>query len=988
MSEKENQHSEQKEAPATVTPNRIIGLGASAGGLEALQTFFKNCRADTGDAYIAVQHLSPDYKSLMNELLERYTKMPVSYAEDGETIEANHVYLITPRNNLRVAEGKLLLSDQLPDSGLNFPIDTLFRSLAEDQQHNAVGIVLSGTGSDGTRGSLAINEAGGVVIVQESSSAQFDGMPRSAEASGIANMVLPPEQMPEALRSYFSHPLIKGETQGLKDTLKENADILEEIFDAIKQHNDLDLRHYKPSTVVRRIERRLGINQLSSLQEYRTLLQQDPIEKRVLAKDFLIGVTRFFRDSEAFEMLQENIFPVLMHERNDHSPIRVWVAGCSTGEEPYSLAIAFNEEMTKQGISRPIKIFATDVDPDAVNEAASGEFAENIMQDVPSHLLKKYFHSENGKFTVTNQLRKMVVFAQHNLITDPPFSNMDMVSCRNTLIYLQPEVQRKVMTYLHFALRLNGILFLGSSESLGNLKNYFSVIDSRLKIFRKAVDARLVLENQQRTQSEVRHSMNKVLSARQTLVSPKPTPLQNDMYRVNQRLLDSFVPPTIVLNDRLEAIHTYGRISPYIQKLKPGRVTMSIKDLLVESISVAALTAIHRAIKTQSDVNYTDVALDSDEYQGDLTIRVFYVGDVNAGLLNLMLVFEEQNTGALVALRDNTDITISSPRDAIERVEELELELADSREHLHATVEELETTNEELQSTNEELMASNEELQSTNEELQSVNEELYTVNNEYQLKIEELTQLNDDLNNFMKATQIATIFLSNDIKVRKYTQAATRYFNLLPMDLERPLDHISHKLNIDDLISRVRHVILRREMIEQEVSTADKTIVLLKLIPYLTADNTADGVVITITDISEVNEGLQTNLTVELLEDDLTRMKSRCAVLKASCSFGFWNWNIKEDAIVGDTEFYACLGYAPEEIAHYEDFMKIVHPDDLEKVRDNVSVGLGSRDVMQFDYRVLQKSGKVISIKSHGVVRYNELDHPQEWIGSLTVIDD
>ena len=381
-----------KNEPSIKLPKRIIGLGASAGGLEALQVFFKNCPADTGDAYIAVQHLSPDYKSMMNELLERHTNMPVSYAVDGDVIEANHVYLITPQKNLRVAEGKLLLSDQLPDSGLNFPIDTLFRSLAEDQQHNAVGIVLSGTGSDGTRGSLAINEAGGMVMVQDTESAQFDGMPRSAVAAGVANLILPPENMPQALINYFSHPLTKGEVDAVQQNLLDHEGILEQIFEIIKDYNELDLRHYKQTTVIRRIERRLIINQLTTLDEYLKFLNQDAAEKSILAKDLLIGVTRFFRDSEAFEMLQENILPVLINERSEKLPIRVWVAACSTGEEPYSLAIAFMEQMEKMGVSRPIKIFATDVDPDAIQEAAAGAYAENIMQDVPSKLLKKIFY--------------------------------------------------------------------------------------------------------------------------------------------------------------------------------------------------------------------------------------------------------------------------------------------------------------------------------------------------------------------------------------------------------------------------------------------------------------------------------------------------------------------------------------------------------------------------------------------------------------------
>ncbi len=964
-------------------PKHIIGLGASAGGLEALQAFFKNCPGDTGFAFIAVQHLSPDYKSMMNELLERHTDMPVSYAVDGDLIEANHIYLITPRKNLRVAEGKILLSDQIPDTGLIFPIDTLFRSLAEDQQHNAVGIVLSGTGSDGTRGLLAINEVGGTVIVQDAESAQFDGMPRSAITSGVANLVLPPEEMPQALINYFSHPFNRVETVITRQNLPEHEGILEQIFEIIKEYNELDLRHYKQSTVIRRIERRLVIKQLTTLDEYLKFLRQDKEEKRILAKDLLIGVTRFFRDTEAFEMLKENILPVLINEGNKKTPIRVWVAGCSTGEEPYSLAIAFMEQMEKMSFFRPVKIFATDVDPDAIQEAATGAYAENIIQDVPGYLLKKYFNTNNGKFIVSNQLRKMVVFAQHNLITDPPFSNMDMASCRNALIYLQPGVQQKALTYLHFSLRLNGILFLGSSESLGDLKNYFSVIDNRMKIFRKAVDARLVLENQLRNQPNKRNPALRHVGNSQLLHSHKPLHMQNDMNHINQRMLESFVPPAIVLNEQLEAIHTYGKISPYIQKLKPGKVSTSIRDLLDNSISVAASTALHRALKIQKDVEYTGVNLNSDELKAKLNLKVLYIGDANAGFINLVLIFENAGINIQQDDGERQSITITGSNDSNERVEELERELTDSREHLHATVEELETTNEELQSTNEELMASNEELQSTNEELQSVNEELYTVNNEHQLKIEELVQLNDDLNNFMQSTDIATIFLTTDIMVRKYTPAATRYFNLLPLDLERPFDHISHKLNIDDLISRVRHVILRRVVVEKEVSTLDKKLVLLKLIPYLTTDNTNDGVVITITDISEINESKQTDLTVKKLEEDLLRLKDRCEVMKKTGLYGFWSWNITEDIITGDSEFYNILGYLPAEISRYEDFIKIIHEDDVERLRDQVSQGLDKHDVVKFSFRLKQSGDEEVIINSNGIVRFDDLENPIEWVGVI-----
>lgn len=962
------------------SPTHVVGIGASAGGLEACQEFFQNCPLDTGAAFVVVQHLSPDFRSLMDELLNRHTEMPVSYAIDGEQVLANHVYLISPRKNLRIAEGRLLLSDQVPNSGLNFPIDTFFRSLAEDQQHKGVGIVLSGTGSDGTRGITAIKETGGLVIVQTPSSAQFDGMPRSAAATGKADLMLPPKEMPAALYSYFSHPLIVGEPDLLKQHLQEREGVLEELFQRLYEVNEIDFKSYKPTTIARRIERRMGINQLQTLDEYLELLRNSPQETKVLAKELLIGVTRFFRDPEAFEALFEQVLPALVKETKPGTNIRVWVAGCSTGEEAYSIAIGILETLEALQLRRQVKVFATDVDSEAISFAGTGAYPVTVADDVDEGYLNKYFNLQDGKFVVSSMLRQTVVFAVHNLISDPPFSNIDLVSCRNTLIYLQSEAQYKALSLFHFALRLNGILFLGSSESLGGLKNYFSIVDTRLKIFRKAVEARLMLDSPVADRLDRRREQSGP-GVGQMMANHRPMQKQGDMHRVTQRLLENYLPPSIVLNEKLEAVHTFGDTSPYLRKLKPGKVSLAIRDLVDESILMAVSTAVHRALKSQQDVHYANVRLGGDDSSKMVDLGVEYIADPSGALTNLVLTFSDKCEQQIEAREASGTIQLNVEGQTGERVAELERELRDSREHLHSTVEELETTNEELQSTNEELMAANEELQSTNEELQSVNEELYTVNNEHQLKIEELTQANADLDNYIMSTQIGTIFLAADLKVRKFTPAATTYFNLLPLDIGRPFEHISHKLNIDDLISRIRGVLARHEKIEQEVTTVDGVLAQLRILPYIKADGAVGGAVLTVVDISQISEARKQEWAVSRMQQDLNRLRTRCDLVKRLSNYGCWSWDIRSDRISCDDTACELFGTEPGSLHAYQSFLALLHPQDRDRVRDAISRGLDSKDPMFLMHRVVWQDGSVHWIQSSGIVVHDDEGMPIERIG-------
>lgn len=844
----------EKSDSSSTLPSHYIGVGASAGGLEALQALLKNLPTDTGACFIIVQHLSPDFKSMMLELLSKYTSMQIQNVQDVMKVKPNTIYLIPPKKNMMIAQGELLLSDKMPDSGLNLPIDIFFRSLAEDQQHKAIGIILSGTGSDGSRGIKTLKEAGALVIAQDPESAKFDGMPNSAINTGIIDLILRPEDMGEKLEAYIRHPLVSGDYESLKESMTGNEDIMGEIFSVLKMKSEIDFAKYKPSTVARRIERRMTIKQVTSLQEYLTLLFKEPYEVQVLSKELLIGVTRFFRDDEAFLAMREKIIPDIVKRSTEDKPIRVWTAGCSTGEEAYSIAILFADELAKQKQNRIVKVFATDVNSDSVSEASNGIYSEDIQHDVSATHLATYFTKTPGNtYQVNKDIRQMVIFATHNMIVDPPFSNMDLASCRNILIYFQHSVQKRVLTSLHFSLRKDGYLFLGSSENLADLAPHFEVINDRNRIYRKRSSVRIPICSAPPI-SPIAQSSQTIPSVARLMRGYRGAAAAGSAVSfANDVLITHYAPPCILLNDEHEALHVYGDVSDYVRRLPPGRISVDIKDMVNEDISIAVSSAIHRAKQSSEEVYYTDVYTSDGEKTIGVNLRVRYIKEreIETSPGYYWLIFEkndQQNTNGVVH---------SVPFDAAEqyhqRIEDLELELKRNKEHLQVTVEELETTNEELQSANEELMSANEELQSTNEELQSVNEELYTVNSEYQEKIAEISQANNDLDEVLGLSKIAIVFLDENMLIRRYTHAASKYINLVESDVNRPLHHISSNINYDNLLNDVSEVFSTGILKEHELFLPDKRVLRISINPYSYSDvSQSKGVAITFSDVSKV----------------------------------------------------------------------------------------------------------------------------------------
>lgn len=841
----------------TALPSHYIGIGASAGGLEALQDFFSNTPNDTGASFIIVQHLSPDFKSMMPELLSKHTNMPMMIAASGQVLHANHIYLMPPRTNMLIQEGTLLLSENTIEGKVHLPIDIFLCSLAKDQKHKAVGIVLSGTGSDGTRGIKALKETGGLVVVQEPRSAKFDGMPVSAYNTGLADILLPPKEIGESLVKFINHPLIASDNRTLKSSLSDNVDLLAELFQLLKQQSSINFALYKASTVARRIERRMGINQISNLESYMRLLKDSPREVQILSKELLIGVTNFFRDNDAFSKIAEDIIPDIVRTAKEKGEgIRMWVAGCSTGEEAYSIAMLLDEEMRHQRLDCQTKIFATDVDEDAIAVASSGIYSEDIIHEVSLERLDRYFTKKDNHYSVNKHLRQMVIFATHNMIEDAPFSNINFISCRNVLIYFQHGAQKKVLSSLYFALQKNGYLFLGSSESLGDLHTHFRMIDERLKIFTRVSNARVPIGNASHLRDTVQSTQfDMVMSSITGPTRSERISVKNSLSKVHERIIKEYAPDCIILNDMFDAVHVYGDVSPYTQGVKEGKISNSIRDMVIEDLSVAITTALHRCEKTGDDVFYKNVTVktnNNEERFIDLSVFLVKDGDLASSPQYYVIQFITQNTDNDTSKKPKK-ITFDPSEQTRQRIYDLEQELIKKQEHLQITIEELETTNEELQSANEELMSANEELQSTNEELQSVNEELYTVNSEYQEKIFELTEANDDLDSIIDATELGIIFLDRELTVRKYTPKSIDYFNIREQDIGRPFHHLSHTLIYDEILMDVGDTNKGNNIFQKEVTNKQGNALLLKIIPYQSKiRHDHSGILITITNISRL----------------------------------------------------------------------------------------------------------------------------------------
>ena len=825
--------------PVPVFP--IVGIGASAGGLEALELFFGNMPQNNGMAFVVIQHLDPNHVGMMPELLQRITPMKVFQASDCLKVKPNCVFVIPPNKSLSLLNGALHLFDPVESRGLRLPIDIFFRSLAADRQENSIGIILSGMGSDGSLGLKAIKEKNGVVLVQDPATAKFDSMPRSATEAVIADIVAPVEELPDKLIAFLKFtPIVQTEPN------IDSKGNLDKIFILLREQTGHDFSLYKKNTLLRRIDRRKGVHQIAKIQGYIRFLQENPHEVQILFKELLIGVTSFFRDTAVWQMLQENILPALMNELPSGYILRAWVTGCSTGEEAYSLAIVFKEALEKTEIHKnlSLQIFATDLDSDAIEIARRGVFSSNIVADVSSERISRFFIAEAESYRVNAAIREMVVFAPQNVIKDPPFTKLDILMCRNVLIYMEPELQNKLVKLFNYSLNPGGILILGTAESSGNQKEGFEELDGRLKIFKRATPL----------PSELIEFPSSFGSSRAVATAPPiiPDVVENIQTLADQILLQRFAPASVLVNAQGDILYTTGNIEKYLE-LVAGKANWNIYAMARDELRQELPSTIRKAkenfdaiilpninLRTIGGIQFVDVTVQCIEKPASIRGMIMVVfADVPA--------FVEHDVGK----------TKTGKRSSTGKQQELEIQLQRSREDRQSIYEEMQTSQEELKSTNEELQSTNEELQSTNEELstskeemQSLNEELQTVNIELQSKVSDFVQANNDMKNLLNSTEIATLFLDKELNIRRFTNNVINIFKLRNMDIGRPFTDIVTDLQYPELDSHARQVIKTLISIETAIATNDQRWFNVRIMPYRTLDDHIDGLVITFSDIT------------------------------------------------------------------------------------------------------------------------------------------
>ena len=856
----------------------VVGIGASAGGLAVFEAFFSAMPTDTdlGMAFVLVQHLAPDHKSILVELVRRYTRMQVYEVEDGMTVWPNCIYIIPPNRDMAFLNGTLHLLEQTSPRGRRLPIDFFFNSLAQDQHERSICIVLSGTGSDGTKGIRTIKDEGGMVMAQNPESAEFDGMPRSAIATGLADYVLPAAEMPAQLIAYVAHAFGKRPHPVSPSTPKVE-DLLKKTCILLRTQTGHDFSLYKRNTLVRRIERRLAVNQIDRMDGYVRYLQQNPAEVDALFRDLLIGVTNFFRDPEAFTVLEEKVIPHLFAGKPAGAVIRVWSPGCSTGEEAYSLAILLQERMDALKQTFKVQVFATDIDSRAIAVARVGVYPAGIAADVTPERLARFFthDPEADIYRIQKGIRDLLVLSEQNMIKDPPFSKLDLISCRNLLIYMSAELQKKIIPLFHYALNPGGALFLGTSETVGEFIDLFAPLDRKWKLYQRKGEV----------QGAYRPALGRFIPPL-TADGAAPRPAKAERSEVSkvplrelaeQALINEYTPASVVVNERGDILYIHGRTGKYLEPV-PGDTGMNITKMAREGLRRELAMALHKAAARKETVRYPGlrVKTNGDFINVILTVRPLTAGPLHpaagseqvghknrpmATAADLFLVsFEDAPVAKIKSGKAGGTVAgvIDLAADSDARLASLEQELRAKEEYLQSTLEEMESASEELRSANEEMQSVNEELQSTNEELetskeemQSLNEELNTVNFELQQKVFEHSRANNDMNNLLSGTGVGTVFVDQQMRIRRFTPTATQLINLIQTDVGRPVGHIvSNLADYESLLTDTQAVLDTLIPKELEVQTKGGDWYLLRIRPYRTIENVIEGAVITFTDIT------------------------------------------------------------------------------------------------------------------------------------------
>ncbi len=958
----------------------IVAIGASAGGLEAIEHFFRALPCDTGFAYVIIQHLSPDFKSLMDELIARYTKMSIVRVEKPTLPLPNTIYLLPPRNEMILENGLLTLTDRPLEKQPHQPITRFFRSLAREKTDKAIAIILSGTGSDGSLGLTDIHDAGGLVFVQSEASAKFDGMPRSAISTGYADGVYTPEGIAQKIALLAKDPAAHPRATDDSLLATEANPTLHHLFERLHQRYKLDFTLYKPGTIFRRIQRRATLLQAKDQADYIERILNDESELDQLYHDFLIGVTRFFRDPEAFDFLQKNILPDLIQNASPDDELRIWIAGCATGEEAYSIAILLSEELRIQNRSIPIKIFATDMHRESLFTASKGIYSAESLEHVPEALRHEYFHQEpDGRYLVKARLRQLLHFSPHNLVKDVPFTRLDLITCRNLLIYLEPTAQMRALSCFHFALKVNGTLFLGPSESLGDLEADFTTVHSTWKIYRKHTETRTPLATLVKTSGNIRiHTTpipTTVPHAHEASTAPR-TP--RALSRVMETILSRYVPSGVVINERRQVIHIVGK-SPRFLRPATGPVTNDLSAMTEGQLNLALSSAIQTTLKTREKTLFRQVPVDHDDGPASIDLTIDPITDPHTKETHLFIQFHPASEPPTVDAPRATTFTA----EARERISYLETELQSSRDSLQTALEEkdisneeLQAANEELQSTNEELLSSNEELQSTNEELHSVNEELYTVNAEHEQKIRELAATTADLRNLITATHTGILFLDSEHRIRLFTPGATQLLNLLPHDIGRPVTHITSRTLNDNLAADLATAASSPLPIERQVSNDQNLHYLRRVSLYRDANQQHTGYVITYIDLTSHFDAQRA------IQESERRFREISELLPQLI------WTAHPDGTC-DYVSQRTSDYvgAPAEKLLGHGWLNYCHPDEAAKVFAcwQKSVELGRP--VQLEYRIRDKDGVYRWFDTRAIALHDANGKIYKWLGSCTDID-
>jgi two-component system CheB/CheR fusion protein len=924
----------EKRAERTTAPLKfpVVGIGASAGGLEALKRFFDAMPTDSGMAFVLVPHLDPTHGSLMVKLLSRQTAMEVSEAKEGILVRPNCVYVIPPNRDLLIAGGRLHLAETTEQRGLQTAIDPFLRSLAEDQREKSIGIVLSGTGSHGTPGLKEIKLAGGMTMAQDPETADFDQMPQSAIGAGIVDYVLPPEKMPEALINYIRQPYLKR--SGAAPDVEPAADQISAILDLLSDHTGYDFRCYRTNMLLRRVERRMGLRHIDEISVYIAFLRESPEEVTALYRDLLIGVTSFFRESEAFLVLKQQVIPELVERQTAGFPVRVWVPACATGEEAYSVAILLLEQFsaTKKPVS--LQVFCTDINEESLDVARHGIYSASSVRELSPARLRSFFKKiDENHYQVNQLLRALLTMARQNVISQPPFSKVDLICCRNLLIYLEPELQHKLISRFHFALNERGYLVLGRSESIGRQTDLFEPVSKKWRVYRRIGPAR-------RQRVQVPYVDVPAWRIRIPQVEPIRRPPMG-FSKLMQKLLAKHAPATVLIDRKYEILSLFGPTSDYLE-LPSGEPTRDLLAMARQGLRTKIRAACRKALSGGEAAAETEARVMRGGSSVVCTITVTLLDEPKELEGLLLVTFRDRPEQAPFG---NLDLTGTDDESVV--VRELQDEVRSTREDLQSTIEELQSSSEEVMSMNEELQSANEELESSQEELQSFNEELTTANSQLQDKVEELERANNDIRNLLNSTEIATVFLDRDLRIRRFTPAITQLLNLTEADIGRPIRDFALTFTDKSLMQDAGRVLDKLAPVETEVRTEEGRCYLRRILPYRTPDNKIEGVALTFVDITERMEAeAQSRRLAAVLRD------SNDAVMVQDLDGRITAWNRGAERTYGYTETEALLlnraDLVPgDERAEQERFFKRVAQGD---------------EVQPFETRRVTKEGGILDV--------------------------